>query len=206
MKYRMILASASPRRREILSQVGIEYEIQPAEVEENAEADSPQEFVRLLAKKKAEAVEAMLRKEGRLAAAFSVTEPLPIVILGADTVVVQDDKILGKPKDKEDAFAMLSALSGTTHEVDTGVALLVIKPDGTREIRSFTSRTEVEFRHVTREEIMDYLSCEEYADKAGSYAIQGRLAAYIKGISGDYYNVVGLPISEVLYYIKEMLQ
>lgn len=206
MKYRMILASASPRRREILSQVGIEYEIQPADVEENAEADSPQEFVRLLAKKKAEAVEARLKNEGRPAAGFAEKAPLPVVILGADTVVVQGDKILGKPKDKEDAFAMLSTLSGTTHEVDTGVALLVIKPDGTRKIQSFTSRTEVEFWPVTREEIMDYLSCEEYADKAGSYAIQGRFAAYIKGISGDYYNVVGLPVSEVLHHIKEMLQ
>lgn len=191
MKHRIILASASPRRREILSQVGFSYEVVPSDFEEQAEADTPQEYVRLLACGKAKAV------------ADTLGEKQSVVVIGADTVVVHRGEILQKPVDKADAFRMLSALQGDVHEVDTGVALIILGPDGRCEEKSFTVRTQVECYPVSEAELWRYLEDDEYADKAGAYAIQGRFAAYIKEIRGDYYNVVGLPVSALIQALKE---
>ncbi|MBQ9119217.1 MAG: septum formation protein Maf [Lachnospiraceae bacterium] len=205
MSCRIILASASPRRREILSQVGLVYEVIPSDFEEHAKADTPQEYVRLLAYGKAKAVADMLKKNktaGECLAENSSEEP--VMVIGADTVVVHRDVILQKPVDKEDAFRMLSALQGDVHEVDTGVAVLVQMPDGSHREKSFTVRTQVECYPVTKAELWKYLEDDEYADKAGGYAIQGRFAAYIKEIRGDYYNVVGLPVSALLQALKEL--
>ncbi len=198
MDYQIILASASPRRREILSQVGLEFEVIPSDFEEQAEAETPQEYVRLLAYGKAASV------AGTVFAAKKPEKGLPLIIVGADTVVVHRDTILQKPVDKKDAFRMLSALQGDVHEVDTGVAVIVRMPDGSRKERSFTVRTQVECYPVSEAELNAYLSEDEYADKAGAYAIQGRFAAYIKEIRGDYYNVVGLPVSALLQALKEL--
>lgn len=213
MSYRMILASASPRRREILSQVGLLYEVMPSDFEEQAAADNPQEYVRLLACGKAAAVAAALaagqgvQPEPAGAAErerSAGNQDKPIVVIGADTVVVYGDEILQKPRDKADAFRMLSALQGDVHEVDTGVAVIVLMPDGSRREKSFTVRTQVECYPVSEAELHAYLREDEYADKAGGYAIQGRFAAYIKEIRGDYYNVVGLPVSALLQALKEL--
>ncbi len=198
MDYQMILASASPRRREILSQVGLEFEVMPSDFEEHAKAATPQEYVRLLAYGKAAAVaEKVFETKGK-------SGEIPRIVVGADTVVVHQDEILQKPVDKEDAFRMLSILQGDVHEVDTGVAVLVRMPDGSRRETSFTVRTQVECYPVSVSELNAYLAEDEYADKAGAYAIQGRFAAYIKEIRGDYYNVVGLPVSALLQALKEL--
>lgn len=174
-----ILASSSPRRREILEQVGIAFRIVTSGVEEVIPAGSPAEVVRALAKQKAEAVAAACAEKGTL-------------ILGADTVVACDGRILGKPKDARDAYRMIELLQGREHEVYTGVALIA---DGC--CASFAERTLVKVARMEPEEIRSYTATPEPYDKAGGYAVQGRFARYIEKIDGDYYNVVGLPICRI---------
>lgn len=221
MYNRLVLASASPRRREILTQAGIPFEVQAADFDENkvrealetpdiqngisdgpsALEDYPARYVRALALKKAQAV------------AAENADP-KCIVLGADTVVVHRGKILNKPADKEEAGRMLARLQGDTHAVYTGVALcrgagrmdLPVNPcgaDGASVLANFAVRTEVVFYPMSDAEIEAYLSCGEYADKAGAYAIQGRMAAYVREIHGDYYNVVGLPLSAVVQALKK---
>ena len=172
----IVLASGSPRRRELLGQMGITaFEVLPARGEETAPAGlTPAELVRYLAMQKAREVAAQ--------------RPDALVI-GADTVVVLDGKVLGKPKDEADARTMLSALSGRRHEVYTGLAVVC---DG-REY-GHAECTEVAFRDLTEVEIAAYVATGEPMDKAGAYGIQGRACVFIRGIRGDYYNVVGLPV------------
>jgi septum formation protein len=173
----LVLASASPRRREILERLGFEFEVLPAGVEENdiSCADHAR-FAILLAKKKAEA--------GRRA------RPLATVI-AADTIVVCGEARLGKPVDEADASTMLRSLSGRAHEVITGVA--VIAPDGRRLAEA--ERTRVYFRALSEEEVARYVATGEPFGKAGAYAIQGFAAPFIEKIEGCYFNVVGLPVS-----------
>ena len=173
----LVLASASPRRREILERLGFEFEVLPAGVEENdiSCADHAR-FAVLLARKKAEA--------GRRA------RPLATII-AADTIVVCGDARLGKPVDEADASSMLRSLSGRAHEVITGVA--VIAPDGRRLAEAETTR--VYFRALTEDEIARYVGTSEPFGKAGAYAIQGYAAPFIQRIEGCYFNVVGLPVS-----------
>lgn len=173
---RVVLASGSPRRRELLGQMGItEFEVLPARGEETAPTGlTPAELVRHLALQKAREV-AALRPDA--------------LVIGADTVVVLDGAVLGKPKDEADAKRMLAALSGRSHEVYTGLAVLC----GGREY-GHAERTEVTFRDMTGAEIAAYVATGEPMDKAGAYGIQGRACVFIRGIRGDYYNVVGLPV------------
>lgn len=181
----IILASASPRRTEILSLANIKHRIVVKEHQERIdESKSPEDIVKDLAYQKALAVYKDNKNE---------------IVLGADTVVVLDE-ILGKPKNREDAFRMLKKLSNKTHKVITGVAILSKETN-----RIFSETTNVTFRNMTDEEIYEYIDSENVYDKAGAYAIQGMAAKYITKIEGDYYNVMGLPISHVCLELENVV-
>ncbi len=183
---KLILASSSPRRAEILANAGLPFSVLSSAVDESPyPGETPAALVQRLANAKADLVTA--RAIG------------PAIMLAADTVVVLDDKILGKPSSIEDARHMLQQLSGRTHSVLTGVALVRL-PDGER--RQFIESTLVHFRPITDEELSSYLATEEPYDKAGAYAIQGQAGRYIPRIEGCYFNVVGLPLSRVLTELK----
>ena len=181
---KFILASQSPRRKELLSRVVSDFDVRVSHVEEVVPAGlQPQEVVMYLAKIKAEAVAQELRLE-QPAQRFAV--------IGADTVVALDHQIMGKPKDRADCVRMLSALSGREHAVYTGVAVVV---DGRTE--SFYERTAVRFLQLSDEEINWYASLDEPYDKAGAYGIQGYGSLLVEGICGDYFNVMGLPVASL---------
>lgn len=177
---RWILASASPRRKELLEKLGVEFEVCPAQGEEKITEKQPSELVMELAGQKAEEV------AGRTGG--------DVLVLGADTIVVFQGKALGKPADEQDACRMLEMLSGNVHEVYTGVALINQK---TGEKKRFFEKTEVFMSPMEKKEILDYIASGEPMDKAGAYGIQGIGAKFIHRINGDYYNVVGLPISRI---------
>ena len=176
---RLILASASPRRSALLSQIGLTFEIFPSEIEELVpDKDlSPEKVTQKLAKLKARTV------------AERYTEG---VIIGADTLVLFKKELLGKPKNREDAKSMLSRLSGKTHRVITGVALIDVKKNTET---TWSEVTKVCFRELCADEIDNYIQSGESKDKAGAYGIQGRGAAFVKRIDGCYFNVVGLPLA-----------
>ena len=182
--YRIILASASPRRREIMNQIGIRFEVMPSVGEEVTTESAPDKVVcELSAQKAAEILE---KAEGA------------VVVLGADTIVAHNGRILGKPVDAEDAKRMIASYAGDTHEVFTGVTVLVRDADGTMKKSSFAVRTGVRVRAMSEAEIDWYVATKEPLDKAGAYGIQGKFAPFIEGIDGDYYNVVGFPIAAVI--------
>lgn len=185
----LFLASASPRRRELLAQAGYKFEVRPANVAEDPRPDEePVAYVARLAREKAEAVYGELA-EGGVAGASGGNG---LAVLGADTTVVVDGEILGKPQDAADAARMLRLLSGRTHRVITGVALATA--EGTEVAAEVTA---VRFATVPEEEIAAYVATGEPMDKAGAYAIQGRAARWIPRIEGCYFNVVGLPLALV---------
>ncbi|MBS7009727.1 Maf family protein [Anaerostipes sp.] len=179
----LILASGSPRRREIWQQVGLEFSVIPSRKEEVITKQDPKEAVMELALLKAEDI------AGQTDSGCLVT--------GADTVVVKDGKILGKPKDEEDAARMLRMLSGGRHQVCTGVACIL---NGQKKV--FCQETSVQFYPLSEDEIKEYIKTGEPMDKAGAYGIQGKAAGFIRGIEGDYYNVVGFPIARFLQELK----
>jgi septum formation protein len=182
----LVLASSSPRRAEILRAVGWAFETSPADVDESLRAgERPEDYVRRLAREKAEAVAA-----SRL---FGL-------VLGADTTVVVEGEILGKPRDEEEASHMLRRLGGRWHEVLTGVALVRAE---TGQAVTGLERTRVRFAETTDEEIAWHIRTGELLDKAGAYAIQGRAALFIEAIEGDYWNVVGLPVRLVYELAKK---
>lgn len=188
---KIILASASDRRKDILTQVGISYEVMPSSIDEDAiQADTPASLVEALSAAKAEDIAERLTTD--------------FVIIGADTVVVKDNSILGKPSDEAEAAKMLQMLQGNRHEVYTGVTLISVFPEGKGLIDTFHVRTIVDMIPMTTTQINAYIQTGEPMDKAGAYGIQGRGAAYIQDIAGDYYNVVGLPISTVLARLANM--
>lgn len=185
---KLILASESPRRKELLKQIGMEFEVMSCGGEAPVAVTLPYQVVEEHALQKAEAV------------AAHVTEP--VIIIGADTVVAMEDCILEKPKSKADAKEMLQKLQGNTHEVYTGVVLIKKYPDGTEEKRRFHECTKVTFYEMSEKEIEDYVNTGEPMDKAGSYGIQGIGAKYVKEIAGDYNNVVGLPVARLYQELK----
>jgi len=185
---KLILASSSQRRAEILANAGLPFTVLSSAVDESPyPGEAPAALVQRLANAKADLVTA--RAVG------------PAIILAADTVVVLDDKSLGKPSSMEDARQMLQQLSGRAHSVLTGVALIRL-PDGER--RQFIESTLVHFRPITDEELSAYLATEESYDKAGAYAIQGRAGRFIPRIEGCYFNVVGLPLSRALTELESL--
>lgn len=198
----IILASASPRRRELLEQIGLRFEVCPAKGEEIITKSAPGEVVEELAGQKAREVAGMLKayetehKE--------LVTPQDVMVIGADTVVAFDGKILGKPKDEEDAFRMLSLLSGNTHTVYTGVSLILLAASGKAGELIFHEKTDVVMRRMDEEEIRRYIATGEPMDKAGAYGIQGKCAIYIDKIDGDYNNVVGLPIAAIYRELKKL--
>lgn len=191
---KIILASASPRRRELLSQIGLEFEIVISHKEESYESTRPEEIVQELALMKAENVASELREKGGLE---------DTVVIGADTIVALDQQILGKPKDEEDAYQMLTSLQGRSHQVFTGAAILDFDQTGNCQVSSHAVETRVYVHEMDRQEILSYIKSKEPMDKAGAYGIQGKFAAYIDKIEGDYYNVVGLPVSYIYQQLKK---
>ena len=198
----IILASASPRRKELLEQIGLEFEICPAKGEEIITKTIPEEVVMELSKQKADEVAAMVNSYGEQHK--DITTPSDILVIGADTVVAYGGKILGKPKDEEDAKQMLAMLAGNTHCVFTGVTLVLIDKSGKAGELVFYEKTEVTMHAMTQQEIERYVASGEPMDKAGAYGIQGKCAIYIEKINGDYNNVVGLPISRIYQELKKI--
>jgi len=180
----LILASQSPRRAELLRNARISFEIRPAEVDERAhQNEDPFEYVTRMAREKARAV--------------LTSAPQDATVLGADTIVVVDGEILGKPADQAEAQRMLGKLSGRSHQVITGVCLARRNAHGAAVAEVECEVTEVEFSAISSAEIADYAASGEPMDKAGAYAIQGRASRWIPRIRGCYFNVVGLPIARV---------
>ncbi len=198
----IILASQSPRRKELLEQIGLEFEICPAKGEEIITKTIPEEVVMELSKQKAEEVAAMVSSFGE--EHKDITTPSDILVIGADTVVAYDGKILGKPADEEDAKRMLTMLSGNTHSVFTGVTLVLIDKSGRAGELVFYEKTDVKMHEMSEAEIDRYIATGEPMDKAGSYGIQGKCAIYIEKIDGDYNNVVGLPITRIYQELKKI--
>ena len=195
MKKTLILASSSPRRREILEQAGFSFQVFPANADETIQEKEPEEMVKQLSERKADAAMELWKKQAG--------DPEDILILGADTIVVQRKQILGKPADRADAAAMLRRLQGTAHSVYTGVTLLWMDETGGQKRTTFAKETEVIFYPMTEQEIRDYVETGEGDDKAGAYAIQGLAMKYIREIRGDYHNVVGLPAAAIYQILKE---
>lgn len=192
---KIVLASGSPRRKELLEQVGLEFEICPAKGEEIISKSIPHEVVVELSEQKAKEVAAAVVAYDEAHA--DITTPTDIMVIGADTVVAFEDKILGKPKDEEDAKDMLRMLSDRTHSVYTGVTIVFISKEGKTGIHSFYEKTDVSFYPLSDLEIQRYIESGDPLDKAGAYGIQGEFAKHIKGIQGEYNNVVGLPIARL---------
>lgn len=183
----IILASASPRRSELMTLAGFRFDVICADIDEIVpEKALPQEVVMSLALQKAQAVAKDHRKSA---------------VVGSDTVVALDGKILGKPHSESEAAEMLRSLSGRSHKVFTGVAIVCGE-----KVTSFFEETEVEFYPLTDQEILDYVATGEPMDKAGAYGIQGRGAVLVKRINGDYFNVMGLPISKVYRELKDCVK
>lgn len=187
---KLILASASPRRKELLKNVGYEFSIEVCDLEEKSDKTKPFELVMELAKVKAQAIMDMHNGED-------------VIVLGADTVVANGEEILGKPRDLNHAKEMISSLQGRTHQVYTGVCLCWNDGKLNQHI-TFYEKTDVEVYSMSVEEIEAYVETRECEDKAGSYAIQGLFSPYVKGISGDYNNVVGLPVARIYQEIKKL--
>lgn len=180
---KIILASASPRRRELLTTADVEFEVVVSDADETVpEGTAPKEAAMMTAEKKALAVCGICPDS---------------VVIGADTIVVAENRILGKPKDEADAVAVLRFLSGKEHEVITGVCIT----DGNRTER-FAQVSKVRFYELTDEEIAAYVATKEPMDKAGSYGIQGRGCVLVESIKGDYFNIVGLPVAATVRALK----
>lgn len=199
---KIILASGSPRRKELLAQAGYDFDVCPSLSEEDLEVMAPSEYVMLLAKMKADEVCNRLIAEdvGRRVKKL----PERFVVLGADTVVSLNGRILGKPYDYDDAYNTLNSLSDQAHQVYTGVCLIYVEGRA-KTSSSFFEKTDVTFYPVSHNEIIQYLATNEPFDKAGSYGIQGKGGLFVKRIEGDYNNVVGLPLARVYHELEELV-
>lgn len=201
MKY-IILASQSPRRRELLEQAGYTFKVIPSTVEETVTCNEPKAVVKELALQKARDVFDKCSLDSTLCDGYPLDK---LLVIGADTVVAADGQILGKPKSIVHARDMIYCLQGKTHDVYTGVAF-VWMDENTGQIKThgFCEGTAVSCYPMTEEEITAYINTGECMDKAGAYGIQGRFGLYIKKITGDYNNVVGLPISAVYHQLLKV--
>ena len=190
---RYVLASASPRRRQLLGSLGINFEIIPATDDEHITSDVPSEVVTSLSQQNAKEIFHKLLTDNKDT----------LVVIGSDTVVSYKEKILGKPTDREDAKRMIQSIAGDTHEVYTGVTLMYTDETGSKEF-SFYECTKVRVFPMTDSEIEDYLNTDEPYDKAGAYGIQGIFGKYVEGIDGDYNCVVGLPVARLYQEMKKL--
>lgn len=185
----IILASASPRRREILSMIGVDFTVDVSDVNEDISCKEPGELVSELAKRKANAV--------------LLSHPEDCVVIGSDTIVWKDGAVLGKPADAEDAARMLRNLSGDTNTVYTGVCIMIRK-NGRVTGDAFYEAADVLFAPMSEAEIKAYVATGEPMDKAGAYAVQGIGGRFIRGIHGDFYTVMGLPMCRVYEKLREL--
>lgn len=179
----IILASASPRRRELLSLAGYDFTVQASSVDEIITKTVPADIVQELSYQKASAVAALQSED--------------CLVIGSDTLVAYGNKVMGKPENQADAIRTISRLAGNVHQVYSGVTILEVENHSIKKSVTFCEATDVHVMPMTPDEIEAYVACGECMDKAGSYAIQGKFAVYIKGIHGDYYNVMGLPIAHL---------
>ena len=193
-KLTVVLASASPRRTELLEQGNIKHIVMPSHCEEVITSEVPGQVVEELSVQKAEDVYRQYEKESQE----------DFLVIGSDTVVAAEGKILGKPEDEADAFRMISMIQGKTHQVYTGVTLL-IKKDGKKIQKTFNECSNVHVYPMSEEEIREYIATGEPMDKAGAYGIQGAFGVYIRGIEGDYNTIVGLPLARVYQEMKEYI-
>ena len=195
----IILASQSPRRRELLAQMGLQFEIRPACGEEIITSTIPWQVVEELSMRKAEEIYRKDREERPVES---------ILVIGADTIVVLNGRILGKPQSQAEACEMLRSLQGQKHQVYTGVTLIWNEQeDGVgcvKKQHTFHEETEVEFYPMTEQEIEEYVATGDCMDKAGAYGIQTQSGVYIRGICGDYNNVVGLPIARLYHELRKI--
>lgn len=183
---KIILASNSPRRQELLKDIVVDFEIEPSDVDESVDADvKALDIPQILAVRKA--CDIAFRHSG-------------CIVIGSDTVVIVNDEVLGKPKDDNDAYRMLKMLSNTEHIVCTGCAIVCDD-----KVRSFSVVTKVLFNDLTDNEIYEYIDSKDGADKAGAYGIQSKGKTLVKGITGDYFNVVGLPVSRLKRELKDFI-
>lgn len=189
---KLILASCSPRRRELIKLLNMPFECISVDADESTSQIDPAEAVKEIAMSKARAAQAARK--------ISVDE----VIIGADTVVVFEDKLLGKPIDDTDAENTLRMLSGQTHYVYTGVALIYYNCDNKLTELSFAEKTEVHFAEISLDDIKKYIATGNHRDKAGSYAIQDEFSIHVKSINGDYNNVVGFPVARIYKELKQL--
>ena len=190
-KKKIILASASPRRQELMMQAGYEFEVQVSHKEETYISETSDDIVKELALLKARDI-------------AEQNEAKNLVVIGADTVVAYQGDILGKPSSKEDAFAMFQSFQGDKHQVYTGVAILSYDEEGNETVVNHAVKTDVYVNSMTDEEIWKYIESDNVMDKAGSYGIQSGFAIHIEKIEGDYFNVVGLPISYIYNILKDI--
>ena len=184
--HEILLASGSPRRRELFTEAGLNFEVVSVDVDETPNEKEPEKVAQELSRRKAVAADRELAADRNK------------VIVAADTVVIHNKEVLGKPKDEADAVRMLTELSGAVHDVITGVTILT---PGREEV-TFSQRTRVRFRPLSEEEIRDYVATGEPMDKAGAYGIQGLGGRLVEGIDGDFNNVVGFPIDRFLAIMK----
>lgn len=194
----IVLGSASPRRRELLQQIGLPFTIITSECEEKITSTVPAEVVQELSLLKAKDV---FYKIG--SGAYSAMNREKVLVIGADTIVALEDEILGKPHSKENAISMLNHLQGKIHQVYTSVSF-IWEENGQVQNHTFFEVTDVEVLPMTEEEIAYYVSLNTCMDKAGAYGIQNEFACFVKGIKGDYNTVVGLPVGRVYQELKQL--
>lgn len=185
---KLILASGSPRRKELLKMTGLKFDVVTSDADESIPSET------------SPGVAALMLSERKALAVANLPDCKGSIVIGADTIVSLDGQTFGKPKDEDDAFRMLSALSDRTHTVYTGVA--IVNSDLT--VIRFVEATEVHFYPLSDRQLRDYLATGEYRDKAGGYAIQGGGAVFVSGIIGDYYNVMGLPIGRLMQEMSKI--
>jgi septum formation protein len=202
-KTKIILASKSPRRSELMKQAGLEFEIIASDAEEIITKTVPSDIVEELSTLKASHVLDMILKSVDLS--LMAFDDLSLLIIGADTIVCKDEHILGKPADRDDAYRMINLIQGTSHQVYTGVSLLLYDfSTGGRTSHTFNQCTNVNIYPMSDREINNYISTSDCYDKAGAYGIQGEFAIYVKSIDGDYNNVVGLPIARLYHELQKL--
>ena len=190
----IILASASPRRKELMEQAGFSFTVHTSNAQEIAEETSPGELAESLALLKANDVYRNIKNEYK---------DKDFVVIGADTIVYYDGEVLGKPEDEQEAFDMLTMLSDRTHQVYTGVCIIYRGNSG-KQVQLFHEKTDVTLYPTTGYEIKEYIKTGDSLDKAGAYGIQGPFAVHVREINGDYNNVVGLPIAKLYQELKNM--
>ena len=215
MKSRLILASGSPRRKELLERLGYDFEVIVSSAEENYTSTKPEEIVKELSYIKAKDIweretshvkfTGVCENESSYTKSSGMCESetgSDIIVLGADTIVASNGKVMGKPDSTEDAYKMIDGIQGDTHQVYTGVTIIW----GEDDYISFAEKTDVEVYPMQKDEIEAYIATGEPMDKAGAYGIQGEFGKFIKAIKGDYNNVVGLPLGRVYQELKEIIK